>query len=943
MDLKYKKRINMPKIISNLLIASLLLLTATTVFSQRFTITPGTLPTTMPAGSSASVDFAIINTSPFTLSNLSINDFPLSSPAVTFSGCATLSIGGNCTLTLTLTAPFPLTPITWFTANNIQVCFQNMNVCAIHTFNPPWIITVTPSSDPIIYKVRANSTGDGSITPDSQDYIVGTTPSLTYTLTPDSNYQTASVTDNCNNDLPGGSLDTNNNTYTVTRVTQDCSITANFTAIPPPPPLPVLILNNASLDINSGSTASITVTNTEANTIATGVAVQSFSPSDFENHFATVTYSTGCAALTMTNACIIYFTANTIVNDISGSVVINATSPAGITEQNLAINLKAPLPPTTYQVTANATGNGSITPPEQDYIVGTTSSLTFVVSPNSGFQIDSTTDNCADNNLPGGSLQGTHYIVTTVKHNCIVTANFAPIPVQPIPALVLSSTSLDINSRATASITISNTKDNTTANGVAVQSFLPSNFENSFTNVTYSTGCAALTTTNACVIYFTANAITTDISGSVVINAASPAGITNQNLTVNLKAPAAPTPTHIVTPSIVLEDNGMGLISPNIPITVDTGTITPFTIAPLNGSIVSMSGTCGGTLTGNTYTTLAITQDCTVMATFKKITITSVASFEIGQASGPMAGDTGITVTGTNFPVGQTAYLRIGSNWVTNNFSIDSPSTITANTPASSSLAGTPVDVTLYAADRTTILANLQNGYTYEDKCALGGSANVTYCQAQIQACIYVPANSQPAAINVNARLIGNTGFTPPQCVAGLPKFESLSITSSTSPQIVCTQAHAFAADRQTGLCANTASNNPATSNPINLSMMNVEYSDATGIKPAVDQGVVFMLNSFSNFSFQMISDPNESYQNIRSAQFGSPTRVYGYQPQNSTPGFCILTADRLVTPPTPVTGQNYCLNPGFYPLALFPWTVASNSANSVNISVLNAESQLIS
>ena len=67
-----------------------------------------------------------------------------------------------------------------------------------------------------------------------------------------------------------------------------------------------------------------------------------------------------------------------------------------------------------------------------------------------------------------------------------------------------------------------------------------------------------------------------------------------------------------VTPSAGANGN----ISPGTPQTVNQGQTTSFTITPNSAySIAAVSG-CGGTLSGNTYTTGAITADCTVTASF---------------------------------------------------------------------------------------------------------------------------------------------------------------------------------------------------------------------------------------------------------------------------------------------------------------------------------------
>jgi len=74
--------------------------------------------------------------------------------------------------------------------------------------------------------------------------------------------------------------------------------------------------------------------------------------------------------------------------------------------------------------------------------------------------------------------------------------------------------------------------------------------------------------------------------------------------------------TYAVTPSVV-----GGSIEPSTPQTVNYGSTTSFTVTPNTGyHTESVTGTCGGTLTGNTYTTALITGNCTVIATFAPYT-----------------------------------------------------------------------------------------------------------------------------------------------------------------------------------------------------------------------------------------------------------------------------------------------------------------------------------
>jgi hypothetical protein len=72
--------------------------------------------------------------------------------------------------------------------------------------------------------------------------------------------------------------------------------------------------------------------------------------------------------------------------------------------------------------------------------------------------------------------------------------------------------------------------------------------------------------------------------------------------------------TYTVTPSVT----GSGTIAPPTPQTVNYNQTKQFTVTQDTGySIISVTGTCGGTLAANnTYTTNAVTANCTVIANF---------------------------------------------------------------------------------------------------------------------------------------------------------------------------------------------------------------------------------------------------------------------------------------------------------------------------------------
>jgi len=71
--------------------------------------------------------------------------------------------------------------------------------------------------------------------------------------------------------------------------------------------------------------------------------------------------------------------------------------------------------------------------------------------------------------------------------------------------------------------------------------------------------------------------------------------------------------SYTVTPSV----NGSGgTISPAVAVSVKSGAATSFQVTPNGGYTATVSGTCGGTLSGTTYTTKAVTANCSVVATF---------------------------------------------------------------------------------------------------------------------------------------------------------------------------------------------------------------------------------------------------------------------------------------------------------------------------------------
>ena len=72
------------------------------------------------------------------------------------------------------------------------------------------------------------------------------------------------------------------------------------------------------------------------------------------------------------------------------------------------------------------------------------------------------------------------------------------------------------------------------------------------------------------------------------------------------------TPIYQVSPSV----GANGSISPSSAVTVNPGNTTTFTVTPNAGYSAAVGGTCGGSLSGSTYTTGEIIAPCTITASF---------------------------------------------------------------------------------------------------------------------------------------------------------------------------------------------------------------------------------------------------------------------------------------------------------------------------------------
>lgn len=111
--------------------------------------------------------------------------------------------------------------------------------------------------------------------------------------------------------------------------------------------------------------------------------------------------------------------------------------------------------------------------------------------------------------------------------------------------------------------------------------------------------------------------------------------------------------------SVSTRVNGSGSISPADSLSVRLGSVASLTVRPEGEHVIDSVTGCGGTLKGDTYTTAAVSANCTVTASFKAPEVTEEEPAERFYTVSTSAGDHGSILPGTPQTVAEGGVLAL--------------------------------------------------------------------------------------------------------------------------------------------------------------------------------------------------------------------------------------------------------------------------------------------
>ncbi len=610
--------------------------------------------------------------------------------------------GANALCSITPATGFTLTSLTDNGSDilgNVTggAAFQILNIVANHSI----VAGFTLSS----FNVTASIDANGSISPNTVQTVAYGNP-VSFTLTPNPGFSLVSVS-GCSGSRSG-------NSYTTGPITGDCSVSASFTpntftitsqtpgggGLVSCLPTAVLLGGSAICTVNPNAGYHLTTLNDNGTDKISAVIGTSYQISNVTaNHDVVALFAINQYAIALNsgpNGSISgpttvnygdkptyafspstgYHVSGVIVGGVSAGAVSNYTFSSGVTGP---VTISATFVLNQYQVTTAADTGGAISPSNmQNVNYGNTVSFTVTPDSANGFKIDSVTG-C------GGTLSGNTYTTAPVTSPCTVAAAFT---LNQYPVTPTAGTGGSISPAIVQNITHGGSTGFTitpdTANGFKIDSVTGCGGSLSgsiYTTGTITTACSVAATFTLNKYQVTPSAGTGGIiSPATVQNIAhgGTAGFTvtpgtasgykiasvtgcGGTLSGSTYTTGTITSACTVAAGFILEQYAVtqtagagGSITPNSAPNVTYGSTASFTVTPdsANGFKIDLVTGCGGTLSGNTYTTAPVTSPCTVAAAFtlNQYPVTSTAG--TGGSISPAivqnithGGSTGFTIT----------------------------------------------------------------------------------------------------------------------------------------------------------------------------------------------------------------------------------------------------------------------------------------------------------
>ncbi|TMP38254.1 InlB B-repeat-containing protein [Pseudoalteromonas rubra] len=470
---------------------------------------------------------------------------------------------------------------------------------------------ISANFDQNSYAVTTKVSGNGSVSPASQFVLHGESASLT--LTPDAGQKIASVS-GCEGVLDG-------NVYTTAPVMANCEVAVAFSA------QQFMVEAQAS----------------EGGQISPAQQMVSYA----DSMTFTVTPDEGFSI--------------DAVEGCEGSLTGNLYTTKPIMAACL---VSAKFVRTVYPVTALASEGGVVTPAQQNVEHG--QSATFELQPEAGHSIVSVTG-CE------GSQVGTTYVTGPITAACEVVANFDAnkysVTTQATEGGSLTPASQLLSYGAVASVEVSVEAgfliESVTGCGGALSgstyttapivdncqisaSFVKEQFEVSVAD--FSNGQVSPRSQQVTYAERASFVITPDV-GFEIVSVTGCGGLFAKHSDVYTTGPITQScqidvETKRQSFHVATNSAGGGTISPQA-VEVDYDNHAQFTITPDEGFVIDKVSGCGGTLTGQTYTTGAVYMNCEVVASFIKIKYVATAQASSGGTITPprQEVESGLTAT----------------------------------------------------------------------------------------------------------------------------------------------------------------------------------------------------------------------------------------------------------------------------------------------------------